>query len=77
MGKVARFKVYRNGKEIGEFLHFRRIGLTLFRNSRGELEKPRLPFEELYRLYRKARYEIRESFSPVDELFINGRIVLC
>jgi len=76
MGKVARFRVYRNGKEIGEFLYFRRIGLTLFRNPQGELEKPKLPFEELYKLYRKAGYEIRENFSPVDELFINGRVVL-
>ena len=77
MGKVARFKVYKNGREIGEFLHFRRIGITLFRNPQGELEKPKLPFEELYKLYKKAGYEIRESFSPIDELFINGRVILC
>jgi len=77
MGKVAKFRVYRNGKEVGEFLHFRRIGVTLFRNPKGELEKPRLSFEELYRLYKQAGYEIRESFSPIDKLFISGRIVLC
>lgn len=77
MKNTARFKVWKKGREIGEFLYLRRLDLTLFRNPQGELEKPKLPFEELYKLYKKAGYEIRESFSPIDELFINGRIVLC
>jgi len=77
MGKVARFRVYRNGREIGEFLHFKNIGVTLFRNPQGELEKPRLSFEELYKLYKEAGYEIKEGFSPMDRLFMEGRVVLC
>jgi len=76
MERVARFKVWKGGKEIGEFLHFRRIGLTLFRDPSGNLRKPKLSFEELYKLYRKAGYEITENFDSVDRLLLDGRIVL-
>ena len=77
MKNTARFKVWKKGREIGEFLYLRRLDLTLFRNPQGELEKPRLSFKELYRLYKQAGYEIQESFSPVDKLFMDGRIRLC
>ncbi|MHC1635736.1 MAG: hypothetical protein ACXQTS_03810 [Candidatus Methanospirareceae archaeon] len=77
MKNIAKFKVWKKGREIGEFLYLRRLDLTLFKNPQGELEKPRLSFEELYKLYKEAGYEIKESFSPIDRLFMEGRVVLC
>ena len=76
MGKIAKFKVFRNREEIGEFLYFQRLGLTLFRSPQGELEKPRLSFRELYKLYKQAGYDVQESFNPIDRLFIEGRITI-
>ena len=77
MKNISKLKVWRKGEYKGEFLYFSRIGLTVFRDSNGNIHKPRLSFFELYRLYTDSEeHEVKSQFDPVTKLELTGKIVL-